>query len=257
MQLKADIEKSKNLAGDDLMPLMGFIEQSNMADTLDELVECYSKAIGHFGFNRFDYSLMTTSTQFHREKCAGLVTNYSQSWIDHYKQNGYIEDDPVYTMTATLRELFPWSAVEALALNKKQKAIIKERDESGLRNGHSIFIAGPFGETIGMSIANDGAIIHINNDILSQLFAITNQFNLRCIAILGVALKYLPINLSNREKEVILWSSQGKSNSTIATLMGTSHKTVEFHFSSIFKKLHVNNRVLAVLKAIKERLISP
>jgi DNA-binding NarL/FixJ family response regulator len=63
--------------------------------------------------------------------------------------------------------------------------------------------------------------------------------------------------LSSREQEVLVWSSKGKSNGTIATLMGMSNKTVEFHFSSIFKKLRVNNRVIAVLQAIKERLISP
>ena len=147
--------------------------------------------------------------------------------------------------------------MDALTLNKRQRTIINEREEAGLRNGHSIFIAGPFGETIGMSVANDGATIHTDINILSQLFAIANQFNVRCIAILGIPIPYVFTELSAREKEILVWSSKGKSNKTIANLMGTSSKTVEFHFSSIFNKLHVNNRVVAVLKAINERLISP
>jgi DNA-binding CsgD family transcriptional regulator len=64
-----------------------------------------------------------------------------------------------------------------------------------------------------------------------------------------------PPQLSRRERDVLQWASSGKSNSSIAAILGISEKTVEFHFSSVFKKLQVNNRILAVLKAINVRLI--
>jgi len=61
--------------------------------------------------------------------------------------------------------------------------------------------------------------------------------------------------LSLREIEVLKWCSMGKSNSVIAEILSISEKTVEFHFTTIFRKLEVSGRMLAVLKAIELRLI--
>ena len=62
--------------------------------------------------------------------------------------------------------------------------------------------------------------------------------------------------LSLREIEVLRWCSQGKSNGVIAEILGLSEKTIEYHFASIFRKLEVNGRMLAVLKAIELKLIA-
>jgi DNA-binding CsgD family transcriptional regulator len=61
--------------------------------------------------------------------------------------------------------------------------------------------------------------------------------------------------LSPRETEVLQWCSLGKSNSVIATILSISEKTVEYHLTSVFRKLEVNGRMLAVLKAIDLKLI--
>ncbi len=63
-------------------------------------------------------------------------------------------------------------------------------------------------------------------------------------------------NLSPRELEVIHWCSLGKSNGVIASILSISEKTVEYHLTSIYRKLGVNGRMLAVLKAIDLELIT-
>ncbi len=64
------------------------------------------------------------------------------------------------------------------------------------------------------------------------------------------------VPLSPREVEVLQWCSLGKSNGVIASILGISEKTIEFHLASIFRKLEVNGRMLAVLKAIDLKLIT-
>lgn len=54
--------------------------------------------------------------------------------------------------------------------------------------------------------------------------------------------------LSKREKEVLGLLLQGKSNKDIALSLGISDRTVEFHLSNIYTKLHVSSRIEAVLK---------
>jgi LuxR family transcriptional regulator/LuxR family quorum-sensing system transcriptional regulator CciR len=62
--------------------------------------------------------------------------------------------------------------------------------------------------------------------------------------------------LSARELEVLQWCAQGKSNGVMASILGISEKTIEFHLASIFRKLEVNGRMLAVLKGIELKLIT-
>lgn len=61
--------------------------------------------------------------------------------------------------------------------------------------------------------------------------------------------------LTDREREVIQWLAKGLKNSDIAERMAISESTVRHHFTSIFNKLGMNNRVELLLFAIKHNLI--
>ena len=55
-------------------------------------------------------------------------------------------------------------------------------------------------------------------------------------------------NLSNREWEVARLLLQGKSNKLIASSLGISERTVEFHLKNIYTKYQVSSRVELILK---------
>ena len=65
-----------------------------------------------------------------------------------------------------------------------------------------------------------------------------------------------PEQLSAREKEVLRWLCDGKSNWEIGRILGLSPYTVKNHVSNILKKLGANNRRHAVIKAIELGLIT-
>ena len=54
------------------------------------------------------------------------------------------------------------------------------------------------------------------------------------------------IQFSEREKQVIGFLIQGRSNKQIALALGVSLRTVEFHLSNIYAKLGVEPRSLAM-----------
>jgi DNA-binding CsgD family transcriptional regulator len=54
--------------------------------------------------------------------------------------------------------------------------------------------------------------------------------------------------LSNREWEVVTLLLQGKSNKLIASSLGISDRTVEFHLTNVYAKFEVSTRVELILK---------
>ncbi len=57
-----------------------------------------------------------------------------------------------------------------------------------------------------------------------------------------------PNQLSNREAEVVKLLLEGKSNKLIASALGISDRTVEFHLKNIYAKHQVSSRMELVLK---------
>jgi DNA-binding NarL/FixJ family response regulator len=62
--------------------------------------------------------------------------------------------------------------------------------------------------------------------------------------------------LSSRESEILHHVANGFSNPEIATALGISIKTVQFHLQSIFRKTNTSSRTEAVSFAHKEKLIT-
>lgn len=62
--------------------------------------------------------------------------------------------------------------------------------------------------------------------------------------------------LTNREREVLTWAGRGKTSGEIATILGLSERTVNFHCDQAIKRLDVTNRTQAVAKAVAQGLIN-
>jgi DNA-binding NarL/FixJ family response regulator len=57
--------------------------------------------------------------------------------------------------------------------------------------------------------------------------------------------------LTPRAAETLLWLSQGKTNSDIATILGITESTVKKHVQEIFEKLGVETRGAATVRALE------
>ena len=63
------------------------------------------------------------------------------------------------------------------------------------------------------------------------------------------------VKLTNREVEVLSQITQGRSSSEVAKLLFVSKRTVDFHLTNVYDKLHVTNRLQAYLASTKLGLI--
>ncbi len=65
------------------------------------------------------------------------------------------------------------------------------------------------------------------------------------------------VALNDRELQCLTWSGRGKTSPEIATILGLSKRTVNFHIENACRKLNVATRTEAVVKATSGCLISP
>lgn len=65
-----------------------------------------------------------------------------------------------------------------------------------------------------------------------------------------------PVNLTEREQEVLHWLVQGASNDAIAKHLHITVATVKAHLTGIFEKLGVTSRTQAIVKALKLGLVT-
>ena len=63
------------------------------------------------------------------------------------------------------------------------------------------------------------------------------------------------LRLTEREKEVIFFAAKGYSNPEIAKELFISTHTVKAHMENICKKLHVHNKIQAVIKALQNNIL--
>ena len=59
------------------------------------------------------------------------------------------------------------------------------------------------------------------------------------------------LGLSSREAEVLFWIAEGKTHPEIATILGTSVRTIHKHAENIYRKLSLENRAAAMRLAME------
>ena len=63
------------------------------------------------------------------------------------------------------------------------------------------------------------------------------------------------IKLSPKEREILQWLKQGKSNWDISMIQRISERTVKFHVGNIMRKLDASTRTHAVAIAMEQGLV--
>jgi len=86
----------------------------------------------------------------------------------------------------------------------------------------------------------------------SKLHLVSMYAHARCAALMGCASDGQRRRvLSGRERDVLAWAAEGKSSWEIATILGLSERTVNWHVEQSKKKLDAVTRTQAVIKALR------
>lgn len=235
-----------------------FIESSNAATSFDALSASYADAIGSYGYDRYMYAMMSYDPAHEWHDVPSIMRNYPEDWMKFYIEHGYMAIDPLRHVAFRARGPVLWDKVpKMIELTAEQRSCLFQGTESGLFNGIGVPFHGPCGEVAGVGIASSERKLDIHPTIVSTLALISQQFHTAYIQMALGTLSAPKIQLTQREKEILLWCSRGKSNWVIGEILGVSEHAVKFHVANCITKLGADSRITAVLKAIRLGLIAP
>ena len=231
------------------MRLEDFIDACNRATSAVEVFQLFQIAAAELGFDQLMYRALRNHPD---TQLPCTARSYPDEWIDHYVSKGYVDSDPVRLRCLVSNGPFAWwDCVK----DKKDPAglIFNEAADVGLKDGVAVPIHGPGGMCVGVGFASSAGGIDTAH-ALPRLQVMAVQFHTAYSAL--VQAESIPrIHLTPREKEILAWSGQGKSAWAIGQILSISEHSVEWHLKNCFRKLGVDSRITAVVKALHLGLI--
>lgn len=238
-----------------------YIEKTNAARSPEEVFGLFQCAVGSFGYDKIAFAAVTPAAQTAVRSvlpCPALVVSCAQPWIDHYLGQRYQEVDPCLLLAPS--RLRPYTWAETLSRERaspRQRRLFIESQDAGLRDGLCIPVHGPAGESYVVSLATaapvDGEASQVGT---LQILATQLQLAYTALARRETATPAV-VHLTDRERECLTWTANGKSAWSISKIIGVSEHTVQFHLKGAMKKIGAGNRVQAVVKAVRLGLIAP
>jgi DNA-binding CsgD family transcriptional regulator len=232
-----------------------YIEIINSSKTPEEAFEKFCSIMKEHGYDRVAYSLVTDHPSLGLPRQHGLATSYPDDWMKYYKENNYMEIDPVTLRVLASRKPFFWSDVTANPdLSAPSLQLMNEAQEAGVSDGIGFSLTGSPGELVGVGLARTAPARGKDYRFLAGAYLLSVYFHETYRDMLSKPLK---VELTVREREILYWAAEGKTNDEMSTILNISTNTVRFHWKNIFRKLEVYGRMYAVTKAVRLQLINP
>ncbi|MFD1198391.1 LuxR family transcriptional regulator [Brucella gallinifaecis] len=224
-----------------------FCETVQSFDNAEILFEHIKSYAAELGFAYVSYAMCVPSL----DSVSRWIRfeNLPEAWQQHYAAKKYLEIDPIMRCGINSIEPLVWS--EKLFAEAPQ--IWRDAQKFGLRTciTQPCWAAqGVFGI---LTFARDKPALSEGeiSMLRRQMQIVTNLLHLAMYEHLDVPKINCAaeVNLTLREREILRWTSEGKTAEIIGTILNISTRTVNFHISNLLTKLVAVNKVQAVAKA--------
>lgn len=183
-----------------------------------------------------------------------VVHNLPSAWVTKYDHNNYVEHDPVARYCLETREPFSWSTATAKYSNDPMALrVMTEAREHGLRDGVCVPVHGINGYEAGVSLS--GRSVEVTNELMRTMHMVSlYAFNYVKLLKRDSIIRLEP--LTEREREILRWSSLGLTAGEIARTLNISETTVTSHIHNAMRKMSVKNKAEAIATSLRAGFIS-
>jgi LuxR family transcriptional activator of conjugal transfer of Ti plasmids len=227
------------------------IQTANSADAFERVATRLAQKLG---FQRFAYLRLAGETPL-------LISSYPKSWTSRYFQLGYHELDPVVRRARVERGLFSWGqGAAAQTGNREQRRFFDEAATFGIRSGITVPVRGGFGRMAAFTLATgdrevDPERLVAEWDDLVQLVGLYFHTHVAVRLESAATAQQAASELTQRERQCLAWTAQGKTVADIAVLVEIARRTVVFHLENARRKLGAASIAQCVAEALRRGLL--
>lgn len=225
---------------------LDFVNQLSSAISAEEAIGCGTTIGKSLGFDYCAFGIQCATSASKVE--TGLFNNYPEKWRQRYVANNYLAVDPTVHHALSATTPLVWQE----ALFRQARPFWEDAKAHGLQIGWGMPTRGEAGAVGLVSFSRGheqlgaGELDHIEIKLvyLAQLIHATVSKHW-----LRQAVPELFIKVTPREREVLLWTAEGKTIAETSKILSIADRTVQFHLYGLMKKLGVHNKSQLVLKA--------
>lgn len=216
----------------------------------DSATEVQSTLFAFFGEQGFGGVCFGTPSSTEHGALDFVHRGCREDFPAHYAEQRLDLNDPrLRVILAKGRPMLCSEIARQPCLSPREREVMAEFPRAGFTDALMIPTFGR-GNAVGMFCLSDPR----DDATLAQadlplLQAVAQQGHLRLDQI--AQKRTPPAVLSQREREILFWIAQHKSNTDIATILSVSPTTVATHVKRIFTKLEANDRMSAVGRGIE------
>ena len=191
------------------------------------------------------------------EKASYKTEGFPAGFLEKLFDEKLIEVNPIADLANRTVDPFFWSDIPGMmALLDHQEAFLGAFAEFAVGDGLAIQVFGPRSRNGTLNIGFGAAHPRLDDRRLKELQLAAQLSHLAFIR-MTPDFTSGEVALTPRERDVLEWIAQGKSNPVIAEILGISIHTVDTHIRRIFHKLGVNDRTTAAIKGLGAGLVEP
>jgi LuxR family transcriptional regulator len=228
------------------------LTQLSYAQKIETAYEMSLNLVKNLGFNFCAFSITSQTRGMHCHKVN--LNNYPTEWNTKYEQEHFSEIDPILAHCNHSE----WPILWHEEVFSKTPALWQAQKMQGLQYGWSQSIHDKNGLCSMLSLARSHCPITAYDLYKNLGYAMFISRHLH-----GLVAKNLPpsstkpntVHLSCREIEVLKYSADGKTADEVAIILNLSPSTVQFHIRGAIRKLGVNNKIAAVIRAARVGVI--
>ncbi|MBY8976635.1 LuxR family transcriptional regulator [Rhodobacteraceae bacterium NNCM2] len=189
------------------------------------------------------------------EEARIIADGYPTEWVCNYIKEKLFLIDPLPGLAQSTSKPFLWSEIEKLkGLSDEETDFVESRQSSIGGDGLAVQVFGPNFRNGCFGVGFGDRTFNLSPRQIRELQIACQFAHLRYCTLVEDGIREEKA-LSMRESEILEWIARGKSNATIAIILGISNHTVDTHVRRIFAKLDAGDRVTAAIRGIGSGLI--
>ena len=225
-----------------------FVRDVRELKTQDELAEALADVSRDLGFR---YFALTHHVDVRRSSAAIRIHNYPDGWAEWFDEQSLGATDPVHRASNVTSVGFVWSDLPGMiALTAQDRRVLELARSEGIGDGFTVPAHVP-GEAHGSCSFACAPGDPFSQDPL-PLLQLVGAFAFEAARRMRRSRfsQEPPVQLTDRQRECVMWAARGKSDWEIAQVLGVSEATVGEHLRHAYERYGVGKRTLATVHAL-------